>query len=143
MQDGARRGGKGTTMRPISPEEFEPARPAVHKHLIDQMMETRGKRTPGTLWIIDTKYRLLRMMARCFFAGLSERQASAAIVAKVEQYRCRGAWRRDRLEHVCPARHHGKVEEVMFTLLKIRDASVSIGTCRRALSAIREPRARG
>lgn len=115
----------------------------LHKDEIDKALEPRrGKRKPTTLWIIDTRDRLLRMMARCFFAGLTERQASVAIVAKVEQYRNRGAWRRDRLEATCPARHHGKLEEIMFTLLKIRDASVSVGTCRRALSAIREPRAR-
>lgn len=96
-----------------------------------------GHRRPETLRALARRDSLLRMAARCHFAGLSERTQAAMIAAKLDQYRNRGGWRRDRIEATCPARHHGRLEEIFFALLKVRDLEPSIGTICRALAAIR------
>lgn len=112
---------------------------AIDPRKIDCMIAVPGpgKRKAETVWKVETKYRLLRMAARCHFAGLSEREAAAAIAAKIDQYRNRGGWRRDRLEAVCPARHRGKIEEILYALLKVQDAEPSKATICRALASIR------
>ena len=88
-------------MKPIDPRDID----------ILAVVPGPGKRKLATVAKIETKYRLLRMAARCHFAGLSERKQAEAIAARVEQYRDRGGWRRDRIEAVCSARHRGRLEE--------------------------------
>jgi hypothetical protein len=75
----------------------------------------------------------LRLAAERHFSGLSHRQAAEAMGAKLTRYR-EGGWRRDRAEDLCPARHHGRIEALLFEVLRVRDANVSARTIRKALA---------
>jgi hypothetical protein len=101
------------------------------------VLASRGHRLPATLDAIDRRNSLLIEIARRFCAGMSDRAAAAWLRTKLSRYRS-GAWRRDATELVCPDRHRGIITEVLFCLLKTKDALPSERTIRSVLA--RTPR---
>jgi len=47
----------------------------------------------------------------------------AMLYTKLRRYR-EGAWRRDRAEALCPARHRGTINELMWCVLRVRNRLV-------------------
>ena len=76
---------------------------------------------------------LLRTAAERFCAGMKRRPAAAFLRTKLIRYR-KGAWRRETAMDACPARHRGTIVELMWTLLKIRDAIPGDRTVQGALA---------
>jgi hypothetical protein len=97
----------------------------------------RGRRSPDFLLRQDERDRYLVEAARCY-PGQSDREIARQLRLALARYRD-GRWRRDRSEYTCPAQHRGKLTEVLYFLLRVRDAVPSETTIRRAL-AIRDPR---
>ena len=94
-----------------------------------------GRRSPATLRAIAERDRLLREAASGFCAGMSELAAAVKLSAALKQYSTSG-WRRDAAEQTCPPRHAGSLREMCWRILKVRDASVSSETVRRALRKV-------
>jgi hypothetical protein len=49
-----------------------------------------------------------------------------------------GRWQRDRVEATCPPRHRGRIEAMLWTILKVRDVVPSEAAIRRAPSGGRQ-----
>jgi hypothetical protein len=92
----------------------------------------RGRRTPATLLALDERDRCL-IEAACHFPGFSDREIARRLRSLLLIYR-QGAWRRDRVDALCPPRHAGRLEAVLWMLLKVRDAIPSERTIRAVLS---------
>lgn len=105
---------------------------------LDVFTRGAGKRTPKTLLENSERYALVRLAAREFYGGLSIREAASRLAVEIDRYRA-GAWRRERIELTCPARHQGTLQGVIWHLLKVRDAPMSEHNVRRimGLGAIR------
>jgi hypothetical protein len=69
---------------------------------------------------------------------MSDRAAAAMLYIKLARYR-EGAWRRHQSENLVPPRLAGRIEALMWCVLKCSDRLVSEITIRRAL-AIYDPR---
>jgi hypothetical protein len=95
-------------------------------------------RTPAVLLVIEERDALLRIAAKRFCVGMSDREAAKHLYGALNRYRG-GRWRRDRADLTCPAQHRGKLTELLYFLLRTRDSVPSIMTIRRALGT-REPR---
>jgi hypothetical protein len=80
----------------------------------------RGKRSPAFLLREDERDRYLIEAAR-HFPGLSDREISRRLRTALVRYR-EGAWRRTRIEALCPLRHAGRLDAVLWMLLKVRQA---------------------
>jgi hypothetical protein len=93
----------------------------------------RGHRTVATLSLIAERDRLLVEAAAKFYSGLSGREAARHLRVALLRYR-EGAWRRTRAEAVCPARNLGRLEELLWRLLKVRDHVPSDRSVRTALA---------
>lgn len=91
-----------------------------------------GHRTPQTLLAINERDRYLRAAADRFCVGLSDRAAGEMLRKKLLNYRS-GAWRRDEWENLCPTRHKGTLNELLWMTLKARNQVPSEMTIRRAL----------
>jgi hypothetical protein len=81
---------------------------------------------------LNERDRYLREAARLYCAGMSDRAAAEWLRIRLRRYR-EGAFRRDRSEPLCPARHRGTVVELCWMILRTRDHVPSISTIRRAL----------
>jgi hypothetical protein len=108
-------------MRPVRPTAFAGAFPVG-----------AGHRTPATLLAIDERDRYLREAADRFCIGMKDRPAAAMLHSKLLLYRS-GAWRRDESENLCPTRHKGTINELLWMTLKANDHVPSEMTIRRAL----------
>lgn len=108
----------------------------IGKAEIDRLMETRGKRTPTTLHVIASRGYLLRLAARSFFPGMSERQQAETLEKIIRRYAA-GRWRRDRNEPSCPAAIGGTVYEIAFCILRQQDRAPGFSTIKNALRHIR------
>jgi hypothetical protein len=95
-------------------------------------VDGRGHRSPNTLLLLDERDRYLRTAAR-FYPGCSDREIARLLRAVLVTFR-NGRWRRDRVETTCPLQHRGKLQQVLWLILKTRDAIPSERTIRRALS---------
>jgi hypothetical protein len=96
-------------------------------------VDARGRRPPADVLARAVRDHLLRAAADRFCVGMSDRQAAMVLRTKLDRYRL-GAWRRDRVEVQCPDRHRSSVTELLWTILKIRDAVPSDRTIRLALA---------
>jgi hypothetical protein len=83
-------------------------------------LDGRGHRSPQTQLLIDERDALL-IEARKFYPGCSDRETARRLHAALSTYR-NGRWRRDRSEATCPMQHKGKLMQVLWCLLKTRDA---------------------
>jgi hypothetical protein len=90
-----------------------------------------GCRTPQTLLLIDERDVLLRLSSG-FHPGCSDREVARRLRTALLRYQT-GRWRRDRSELTCPPQHAGKLIEVLWMLLRVRDHVPSEMTIRRAL----------
>jgi hypothetical protein len=90
-----------------------------------------GCRTPATLLLIDERDALLVEAAR-HFPGLSHREIARRLRTAIQRYQS-GRWRRTRTELTCPPEHRGRLEAVLWAILKTRDYVPSEMTIRRAL----------
>jgi hypothetical protein len=91
-----------------------------------------GHRTPQTLLLLDERDKLLREARARFCIGMSDRAAAKFLRDHLGRYR-QGRWRRDAACLTCPPQHHGRLEQVMFCILKSRDHVPSEMTIRRSL----------
>lgn len=96
-------------------------------------IDGRGRRPPADVVARAIRDHLLRVAAARFCAGLSERQAALILRAKLIRYR-EAAWPSDRSLEQCPARHRGTISELMWTILRIRDAIPGDRSLRTALA---------
>jgi hypothetical protein len=97
-------------------------------------LDGRGHgRTPAVQLLIDERDNLIRAAAK-FYPGAGDREVARRLRAALSIYR-NGRWRRDRAEATCPLQHKRKLLQVMWLILKTRDALVSDRTVRRALAA--------
>jgi hypothetical protein len=96
-------------------------------------LDGRGRRSPGDIVARAIRDHLLRVAASRYCVGMSDRQAAAYLRTKLARYR-EGAWKRDRVEERCPDRHRGKLSELLWTILTIRDAIPGDRSCRAALA---------
>lgn len=109
---------------------------AIDKAEIDRLMETRGKRKPETVHAIASRGYLLRLGARSFFPGMSERQQVEQLQKVITRYAA-GRWRRDRNELTCPEAIRGTVYEVAYCILRQQDRAPGFSTIKNALRRIR------
>lgn len=110
-------------MKPHRSSAFDDAAPADY----------RGKRLPMTLLHLTVRDLFLRAAAEIHCTGMSDRAAAAWLHKKLGLYRvC--AWRRDFAETECPPRLYGRVNGLMWAVLKCSDCAVSERTIRRKLS---------
>ena len=80
-------------------------------------IDRRGRRTPLTLLHLSVRDHFLRAAADIYCTGMSDRTAAAWLHKKLARYReC--AWRRDRVEEQCPPRLVGRVNGLMWCVLK-------------------------
>jgi hypothetical protein len=83
-------------------------------------VDGRGRRSPATLLVLDERDALLIEAAK-FYPGASDREIARQLRTALSTYR-NGRWRRDRVEALCPVQHKGKLMQVLWCLLKTRDA---------------------
>lgn len=93
--------------------------------------ETRGQRSPTTVYATLTVRRLLRVAAREYFPSLSKCQQSRMLEAALLRYQA-GAFRRS-TGPACEDRFKGRVEEVCDRILRLRDRVPRARTIRRWL----------
>jgi hypothetical protein len=111
-------------MRPLRANDVRNATP----------VDGRGKRSNETLLRFDERDKLLREAAHRYCAGMSDRAAALMLRSKLLRYR-EGAWRRERTEELCPPRHTGRIEALMWATLKVRDNVPSERLVRAVLAA--------
>lgn len=109
-------------MKPVRASAFDDSAP----------VDRRGKRLPETIEAIALRDALLREAAARFCAGMTDHQASALLHVKLLRYQT-SAWRRDRAEAECPLRLAGRLDAVLWQILKTHDHVCSAMTIRRAL----------
>jgi hypothetical protein len=109
-------------MKPFRTSAFADAAP----------VDGRGRRKPADVLNRAIRDHLLRTAAERYCVGMSDRQAAAYLRSGLVRYR-EGAFRRDRSEARCPDRHRGKLNELFWTILTIRDAIPGDRTMRTAL----------
>ncbi|WP_461349877.1 hypothetical protein [Bradyrhizobium liaoningense] len=88
-----------------------------------------GRRTPNTRATIFIRDTLLVEAALLFHRGVSNSAAAAAIHRRLALYRA-GGWRRHRADEQLPTALVGKIEELLWHLLKQHDALPSERTIR-------------
>jgi len=96
-------------------------------------VDARGRRPPADVLARAVRDHLLRTAADRFCVGMSDRAAAAWLLDKLSTYRG-GRWRRDKNEVQCPARHRGTITELLWRVLKVRDAIPGDRTIRAALA---------
>jgi hypothetical protein len=99
-----------------------------------------GRRSPSTLATIYVRNALLIEAALLFHRDKSNHAAAAAICKRLALYRA-GAWRRHRAKEALPPDLVGKIEELLWFVLKEHDAVPSERTIRAVLDAARKGRA--
>lgn len=92
-----------------------------------------GHRSPQTLLLISERDRLVRTARRFFPDSMSDREIARRLRIALSTYYS-GRWRRDRAEATCPARHRGKLTEILYLLLRVRDHVPSARLIRAVLS---------
>ncbi|MCD9821624.1 hypothetical protein [Bradyrhizobium japonicum] len=88
-------------------------------------------RTPAVQLLIDETNALIREAAR-FYPGCGDREIARRLRSALSMYSC-GRWRRDQACEVCPMQHRGKLLQIMWLILKVRDRVPSEPAIRRAL----------
>ncbi len=94
----------------------------------------RGHRSPATMLALNERDVFCREAAEPSSAECRVVQTRGGSDAARQAARYReGAWRRDRAEALCPPRLAGRIDALMWCLLKCSDRVVSERTIRRAL----------
>ena len=93
-------------------------------------------RTPAVQLLIDERATLLREAARRHCIGMSGRARAKYLHDALSRY-SEGRFRRSRLETTCPSAHRGRLDEMLWLLLKTTSGRVpSIPTIRRVLGVV-------
>jgi hypothetical protein len=108
-------------MKPLRSSAFADAMP----------LDGRGRRSPATMLAIDERDHFLRAAA-AHFPACSDREVARRLRIALLRYQT-GAWRRDRVENLCPPQHAGKLTAVLWMILRVKDYTPSEATIRRAL----------
>ena len=95
-------------------------------------LDGRGQRKPADVVARASRDYLLRLACERHCQGLSDRAAAEMLRTKLARY-ASGAWQRDRAEDLCPARYHGRIEALLWQVLRARDYVPSARSIRRAL----------
>jgi hypothetical protein len=93
-------------------------------HVRHPVVAGPGHRLPMTLLHLTVRDGFFRLAAEIYCTGMSDRQAAAWLHTKLSRYRS-GAWRRDRSEKLVPRRLAGRVDALMWCVLKCSDRLVS------------------
>jgi hypothetical protein len=96
-------------------------------------LDGRGRRSPADILSRTARDHLLRLAAERHCQGLSDRAAAEVLRTKLTRYQT-GAWQRDRAEVRCPDRHRGKLTELLWQVLRVRDMTPSARSIRKALA---------
>jgi hypothetical protein len=92
-----------------------------------------GKRSPADMLSRDERDHYLREAARLYCVGMSGREAGAWLQTRLARYRA-GAWQRDRVEALCPPRLAGRIDALLWCVLKCSDRLVGVELIRKVLS---------
>ena len=104
-------------------------------HVRHVALDGRGHgRTPRVQLMIDERNRYLRAAAK-FYPGCGDREVARQLRAALMRYR-NGRFRRDRSDLTCPVQHKGKLVEILYRLLRVKDHVPSEITIRRALTGV-------
>jgi hypothetical protein len=104
----------------------------MFRTIAQELPERRGHRRPETLAAIDERDRLMGEAVARFMPGESSRGAARRLHEALERFSA-GAWRRERGASSCPPRHAGRIEAVLWEILRARDHVPSVGTIRAAI----------
>jgi hypothetical protein len=110
-------------MKQVRPSTFSDAMP----------LDLRGRRLPMTLLRLDVRDAFLRLAADIHCTGLSGRQAAMLLHVRLGRYR-EGAWRRDQILDAVPPRLAGRIDGLMWCVLKCRDHVPSVRLIRLVLA---------
>lgn len=111
---------------------MKPHRPSM---FADAVPVGPGHRLPMTLLRLTARDHFLRAAAEIHCIGMSDRAAAEWLHQRLARYsEC--AWRRDRNEETCPPRHAGRIDGLLWCVLKCSDRVVSERTIRRVLSPV-------
>ena len=110
---------------------MKPHRPSVFAN--GAPIDGRGRRPPADVLARAIRDHMLRTAADRFCVGMKDRPAATILRTKLIRYR-ETAWQRERVEERCPARHRGTITELIWTVLKVRDAIPSDRTIRAVLA---------
>lgn len=92
-------------------------------------------RTPAVQLLIDERNALIRTAVR-FYPGASDREVARRLRSALSIYHG-GRWRRtDRTEPRCPPQYAGRLDVVLWAVLKLHDHVSSEVTLRRALGVV-------
>jgi hypothetical protein len=95
-------------------------------------LDGRGQRKPADVLCRAIRDHLLRTAADSYCQGMSDRAAAAYLRSRLVRYR-EGAFRRDRICETLPDRQRGTINELLWSLLMVRDAVPGDRTIRAAL----------
>jgi len=98
----------------------------------------RGHRTPQTLLLLDERDAFLREAARHHCVGMSDREAARYLHIALLRYQT-DAWRRTRVEALCPPRHAGLLDGLLWAILKVADQVPSERLIRAVLARCPHP----
>ncbi|WP_036053937.1 hypothetical protein [Bradyrhizobium sp. URHD0069] len=101
---------------------MRPHRATAFAHAVP--VDGRGRRTPLTLLHLSVRDHFLRAAADIYCTGMSDRAAAAVLRTKLARYR-EGAWRREASEPSMPPRLAGRLDGLLWCVLKVRDRLVS------------------
>jgi hypothetical protein len=110
-------------MKPVFRADLTNAEPADY----------RGKRLPLTLLHMTVRDHFLRAAAEIHCTGMSDRQAAEWLSQRLARYR-ETAWQRDRVEEECPQRLYGRVNGLLWAVLKCSDRLVGVELIRKVLA---------
>jgi hypothetical protein len=113
-------------MRPVHPADLTNAAPVDGRN---------HGRTPAVRLVLDERNNLLAEITRRFYGGLSHRETAHRLRSRLLIYR-NGPWRRTCSELTCPAAHRGRLDEMLWLLLRTSDRVPSIATIRRVLGVV-------
>lgn len=113
---------------------MKPVRTADLTHATPLDSRSHG-RTPQTQLLIDERDKLLIEAARRHCSGMSDRAAAKYLHDALSRYR-EGRFRRSRFELTCPAAHRGRLDAMLWLLLKTSDHVPSVATIRRVLGVV-------
>jgi hypothetical protein len=83
-----------------------------------------GERDPRTRASLAERDRLLREAAARFYAGMTAAEAARQIAARLSVY-ASAAWPRERKVSACPPRHAGRVEALLWEVLRAEPRTLS------------------
>lgn len=98
-------------MKPHRPTAFVDAAP----------VDRRGKRSSETMQALARRDDLLRQAAARFFVGMNHHQAGTALHVRLLRYQTSAWASRDRAAESCPPRLAGRLDGLLWEILRAHD----------------------